>query len=161
PGRPLPRDGQQRQDCPSVGHRVVGRGARLLLGGRSAAHRRRLPRRLPHGRGRQQRVRRHLGRGLTMIVFKPDNERITCLAFSPDGQLLARYGYDKTVRLWEQDGDAMREVRTFPGDVTAGPVAFSTDGRYLASGGLRIAVWDLERPEEKPLFAHQVLAASI
>lgn len=56
------------------------------------------------------------------------------LAFSPDGQMLAGGGDDSMVRLWRvADGAQLRTLTGGSEHVYA--VAFSRDGRWLASGG--------------------------
>jgi WD40 repeat protein len=69
---------------------------------------------------------------------------ILCLAFSPDGQLLATGSRDRTVRLWDVTTGRPRAVLTgHTGSVFS--LAFSPDGRRLASGGfdMTVRLWDL------------------
>jgi WD40 repeat protein len=74
-----------------------------------------------------------LAAGKKVWQIYADKNRVTSLAFSPDGKRLAS-GDDVSVRQW--DAATGKEVRTFPGfkeNVLA--VAFSPDGRTVAAAG--------------------------
>ena len=60
-------------------------------------------------------------------------EAVVGLDFSPDGKILATGADDSTIRLWRtSDGAALR---TIANGTHVDKVAFSPDGRWLASGG--------------------------
>lgn len=71
----------------------------------------------------------------------PDRAWILALAFHPKKQLLA--SSSEQVYLWEfQTG---RLLRTLPGHLEVQTVAFSPDGKLLASGDLRaVQLWEVE-----------------
>jgi RNA polymerase sigma factor (sigma-70 family) len=83
--------------------------------------------------------------------------RVTCVAFAPGGKLLATGGYDNAVAVW--DVATGKERARLTGHQTGiEAVAFSADGRLLASGGggpygkggevRMVRVWDVARAKE-------------
>jgi WD40 repeat protein len=67
-----------------------------------------------------------------------------CVAWSPDGRLIATGGEDNIVRVWERaSGQPRSDLKGHAGPVMA--VAFTRDGRRLLSGSsdTTVLVWDL------------------
>jgi WD40 repeat protein len=74
---------------------------------------------------------------------------VRCLAFSPDGALLASGGDDNTIRLWDV-GAGQERSRLIGHLGRVSGVAFPPDGRTLASGGWDNAVrlWSVAAGQE-------------
>ena len=71
---------------------------------------------------------------------------VNCLAFSPDGKILATGHYDGMIRLWDvESGELVRELKT-AGVIEA--LSFSPSGGVLASGSsyqdFAVRLWDVQ-----------------
>jgi WD40 repeat protein len=76
------------------------------------------------------------------------------VAYSPDGSLLATSSQDGTVKLWNSaSGKELHSFETKDG--TGWALAFSPDGRFLVTGGLKaLHVWDVAGRKEARVIPH-------
>lgn len=77
-------------------------------------------------------------------TLRDPSEGLAAIALSPDGQLLAAGGYDKTIRIW--DLKTRKEIHRLPESQWIVSLAFSPDGKTLAGGRL----WDLATGKALP-----------
>ncbi|EDM78150.1 peptidase C14, caspase catalytic subunit p20, partial [Plesiocystis pacifica SIR-1] len=77
--------------------------------------------------------------------------KLTALAYSPDGTLLATAAWDKTVRIWDaQSGVPLQVLHSDEDKVYA--IAFSPDGERLATTHFsrHVSLWDLATGQPLP-----------
>src|SRR5262249_39574208 len=89
---------------------------------------------------------------LTIRNSRPPGGKISGVAFSPDGTLLASAD-GPTVKVWDVGGGHRRSVlKGHTGGVSS--VIFSRNGRWIASGSAdrTIKLWDVASGQEKPAF---------
>lgn len=71
--------------------------------------------------------------GRPLKILHGHSEAVVGLAYSPDGRLLATGADDSTMRFWRaSDG---KPLRTIDNNLHVDKVAFSPDGKWVASGG--------------------------
>ena len=108
----------------------------------------RKPRRVvgPDGRSATMRGRivtvRHDGEASTL---KGHRDRVTSVAFSPLGTLLATTSLDRVARIWSVATGEL--VRTFQHNTAVHDAQFSPNGHWLVTAALRASLWDVTEAE--------------
>ena len=94
--------------------------------------------------------------GQELELLTGHTARVKCVAFRPDGKMLASGGTDRIIRLWDTQTGILRQSLTgHTGSVSS--VVFSADGTSLASGSTdnTLRLWDVQTGElQKTLKGH-------
>jgi WD40 repeat protein len=82
-----------------------------------------------------------------MLPLEGHTGPVLCVAYAPDGRLLASGSWDHTVRLWDTATGEARELHRGDGPVLA--LGFAPDGRHLAaSSGSTLMLWQRDEAED-------------
>ncbi|WP_366514155.1 AAA-like domain-containing protein [Moorena sp. SIO3I6] len=87
--------------------------------------------------------------------FQGHQNSVNSVSFSPDGKTLATASSDKTVRVWDLEGNQLALLTGHQGSIRS--VRFSRDGKTLAtaSSDHTVRIWDLEGNQLAMLTGHQ------
>ncbi|MCU0532993.1 MAG: tetratricopeptide repeat protein [Hydrococcus sp. Prado102] len=78
-------------------------------------------------------------------ILKGHEDRVNAVAISPDGKIIVSGSWDKTLQLWNSEGNPIEKpFRGHEGEITS--VAFSPDGQTIASssGDGTVRLWNLK-----------------
>jgi WD40 repeat protein len=96
------------------------------------------------------------------VEVNAHRDRVTGLAISWDGTMVATSSADATIKIWDIRTRDVKLIKTLRNDrIGVGSVVFSRDGKKLATGGFNktVTLWDLDK--ETPLLTSAVHTESI
>lgn len=70
------------------------------------------------------------------------SEKVTTVAWSPDGTRIASGSWDDTVQVWQATSG--QRLVTYNASGVVDTLAWSPDGRQIASAGTNVAIWDAQ-----------------
>ena len=87
------------------------------------------------------------------LMFDEHTDTVNNISFSPDSQLIASASNDKTVKIWNTEGDVLRTINH---DFPVWTVSFSPDGQKIASvsDDQIIRLWDINGVLQTTLIGH-------
>ncbi|RKU06972.1 hypothetical protein C6501_18080 [Candidatus Poribacteria bacterium] len=96
--------------------------------------------------------------------FNRHRKEVNCVIFSPDGRTLASADVSGTIFLWDPTTTNLKTIFVADQEVNRSvmSLAFSLDGKTLASGGWNIHLWDINKHQLKTMFTgHRGLVNSV
>ncbi len=91
-----------------------------------------------------------------LLVYRGHTDRVSALAWSPNGKYLASGGHDQTIQIWESLTG--KERQNFPKVGRVHALAWSPDGRRLAwvSEGKVVHIWNAHAGDFNRIALHRV-----
>lgn len=103
--------------------------------------------------------------GKTLYAFDTGSDYLADICFHPDGSMVAvAGGFSQSVNLQLWDVPTRTLVRKFVGQEAVKSIAFSSDGKYLVSGGLdkTVRIWEVQSGQlVQTLSGHQYFVLDI
>jgi WD40 repeat protein len=93
--------------------------------------------------------------GSVLYTYRGHTDRVTTVAWSPDGKYIASGSLDRTVQVWEDHPDETSHPFIFRGHADGvQAIAWSPDSKRLLSGSLdkTVQVWDALSGEQRMIF---------
>ncbi len=84
--------------------------------------------------------------GTFLRTFNGHTGAVNEVEFSPDGQTIASTGFDRTIRIWDLEGNTRKIIQTnLPHSDMVSSIAFSPDGQKIAAASTdnTVTVWNV------------------